>query len=107
MQGVNDAKTLISKYLNKEAEYGGLLSKIADNEKAIENLKSESDELIEESKHLEMEREVLQSIKIKSQDLHGKIVLIQIHSSNSTLLTTRLPPRKTISTNSPSGCISS
>jgi hypothetical protein len=31
MQGVNDAKTLVTKYLNKEAVYGKLLSKIADN----------------------------------------------------------------------------
>jgi hypothetical protein len=37
---VNDAKTLVTKYLNKEAVYGELLSKIADNEKSIEHLKN-------------------------------------------------------------------
>ena len=31
IQGVNDAKTLVNKYLNKETVYGELLSKIADN----------------------------------------------------------------------------
>lgn len=31
MQGVNDAKNLVYKYLNKEAVYGELLGKIADN----------------------------------------------------------------------------
>jgi hypothetical protein len=29
MKGVNDAKTLVHKYLNKEAVYGELLGKIA------------------------------------------------------------------------------
>ena len=37
--GVNDAKTLIYKYLNKEQVYGELLGKIAENEKKIEGLK--------------------------------------------------------------------
>lgn len=38
--GVTDAKTLVKKYLNKETVYGELLSKIADNEKVLEQLKS-------------------------------------------------------------------
>lgn len=74
--GVNDAKNLVRKYLNKEAVYGELLGKIADNEKTIELHKNETEELIQELKILEMEREVLQSIKIKSQDLHGSSLLI-------------------------------
>ena len=40
--GVNDAKTLIFKYLNKEQVYGQLLGKIAENEKKIQNLKGET-----------------------------------------------------------------
>lgn len=62
----------MQKYLNKETVYGELLGKIADNEKTIEHLKNQTEDLIQESKNLEMDREVLQSIKIKSQDLHGK-----------------------------------
>lgn len=54
IQGVNDAKTLVNKYLNKEAVYGELLSKIADNEKIIERLKNETEQLNQESKQLEM-----------------------------------------------------
>lgn len=71
MQGVSDAKTLINKYLSKESVYGELLGKISDNERDINDLKAEGERLIVESKALEAEREVLQSIKIKSQDLHG------------------------------------
>lgn len=44
--------TLVKKYLNKEAVYGELLSKIADNEKTIEQLKSETDKLNQEQKEL-------------------------------------------------------
>jgi cell division protein FtsB len=61
----------VHKYLNKEAVYGELLSKIADNEKVIEQLKNQTEELNQESKQLEMDREMLQSVKIKTQDLHG------------------------------------
>ena len=49
-QGVTDAKNLVKKYLNKETVYGELLSKIADNEKVLEQLKSQTDQLIQESK---------------------------------------------------------
>ena len=63
----------MQKYLNKEAVYGELLSKIADNEKVIENLKNETEQLNQESKQLEMEKEVLTSVKVKGQDLHGNI----------------------------------
>jgi hypothetical protein len=38
--GVSDAQSLISKYLTKEAVYGELLGKIADNERRITKLKS-------------------------------------------------------------------
>ena len=62
----------MNKYLNKEAVYGDYLGKISDNEKTIDQLKNETEDLIQESKQLEVEREDLQSIKIKSQDLHGK-----------------------------------
>ena len=44
----------MNKYLNKEAVYGELLSKIADNEKIIERLKNETEQLNQESKQLEM-----------------------------------------------------
>ena len=71
--GVADAKALITKYLNKEAVYGELLSKIADNEKTIQQLKSQTDQLVQEMKQLQIEKQVLQSIKIKSQDLHDDI----------------------------------
>lgn len=47
------------------------MGKIADNERIINDLKAEGEKLVGESKALEAEREVLQSIKIKSQDLHG------------------------------------
>ena len=50
IQGVTDAKHLVKKYLNKETVYGELLSKIADNEKVLEQLKSQTDQLIQESK---------------------------------------------------------
>jgi len=36
---VSDADTLVQKFLNKEAAYGDLLGKIADNEKKILILK--------------------------------------------------------------------
>jgi|JI9StandDraft_1071089.scaffolds.fasta_scaffold834233_2 hypothetical protein len=71
MKGVSDAKNLIHKYLSKETVYGELLGKIADNERTINNLKAEGERLFHESKSLEDEKEVLQSIKIKEQDLHG------------------------------------
>lgn len=41
--GVSDAETLVQKFLNKEAAYGDLLGKIAENEKKILILKEESE----------------------------------------------------------------
>lgn len=82
--GVNDAKNLVQKYLNKETVYGELLGKIADNEKTIEHLKNQTEDLIQESKNLEMDREVLQSIKIKSQDLHDHIKELEQYDERAT-----------------------
>lgn len=62
--------------------YGDYLGKIADNEKTIDFLKSEAERLIAETKTLELEKEVLMSVKIKSQDLHGIYHLIQTTSSS-------------------------
>lgn len=98
IQGVNDAKTLVNKYLNKEAVYGELLSKIADNEKSIEQLKNETEALIQESKQLEMDKEVLQSVKIKTQDLHGNNALMQTTSKICKPLTTGPSRQKHIRT---------
>lgn len=50
--GVNDADTFIHKFLNKEAVYGELLGKIADNEREIGNLKAQNEELHRERKTL-------------------------------------------------------
>ena len=69
--GVSDAKTLIYKYLNKEQAYGELLGKIAENEKKIENLKMETEILIKEEKELELDKETIDNMKIKSVELHG------------------------------------
>ena len=80
--GVTDAKALISKYLHKETVYGDYLGKIADNEKTIDFLKSEAERLIAETKTLQLEKEVLMSVKIKSQDLHGRYNLSQMTSSS-------------------------
>lgn len=44
--GVSDAQELIFKFLNKEQVYGELLSKIADNEKRIGELKQEKENLL-------------------------------------------------------------
>lgn len=96
IQGVTDAKTLVTKYLNKEIVYGELLGKIADNEKTIERLKTETETLNQESKAQEMELEVLNSVRIKSQDLHGSPPLTQT--------TSRRWSRSTRSPRLPSDC---
>lgn len=82
--GVTDAKTLVTKYLNKEIVYGELLGKIADNEKTIERLKTETETLNQESKAQEMELEVLNSVRIKSQDLHDDIKALEQIDEKST-----------------------
>lgn len=50
--GVSDAQELIFKFLNKEQVYGELLSKIADNEKRMTELKHEKETLLKERKGL-------------------------------------------------------
>ena len=50
--GVSDAETLVKKFLNKEADYGDLLGRIAQNEKRIEFLKNETEDLLHEQKVL-------------------------------------------------------
>lgn len=54
--GVSDAETLVKKFLNKEADYGDLLGRIAQNEKRIEFLKNETEDLFQEQKVLEGEQ---------------------------------------------------
>lgn len=50
--GTNDTQTLVSKFLNKESVYGELLSTIAENERKIEKLKHDKEELLRERKSI-------------------------------------------------------
>ena len=72
-QGINDTDTLIYKYLNKEAVYGDLLGRITQNEQKIQELKEEQEQLIKEQRELEMEKDTIQNIKIKTTDITRKI----------------------------------
>ena len=64
--GVNDADTLVTKFLNKESAYGDLLGKIAENEQRITELKREREELVATEKELEAEKEILDTTKIEA-----------------------------------------
>ena len=77
-QGINDTDTLIYKYLNKETVYGDLLGRITQNEQKIQELKEEQEQLIKEQRELEMEKDTIQNIKIKTTDVTRKIFLNQM-----------------------------
>lgn len=55
--------------MNKETAYGELLGKIAENERTIAELKSESEDLAKERRKLEAEQDVLSSNKLELKDL--------------------------------------
>ena len=59
--------------MNKEAVYGDLLGRITANEQRIVELKDETERLFEEAKELEVQRENIQNIKVKSVDLSSDL----------------------------------
>jgi len=71
--GTNDTQTLVSKFLNKESVYGELLSTIAENERKIEKLKHDKEELLKERKQIEDEMNLFEITKKANTDLSSTI----------------------------------
>ena len=67
--GVNTTESLVSKFLNKEGEYGALLAKITNEESRIVDLKTESDDLNKERRKLRSDRDALSAHKHDETDL--------------------------------------
>lgn len=71
--GVSDAQELVFKFLNKESVYGELLSKIADNEKRITELKQEKESLLKHRKLLKEEKQQYMFVKKEEVNLHDEL----------------------------------
>ena len=67
--GVNDAQTLVNKFLSKEEVYGDLLSKITENQRQIQLLRMDKDRYLKEIKKTEEELQELEAIKTYDEDL--------------------------------------
>jgi hypothetical protein len=67
--GVNDAQTLVNKFLSKEEVYGDLLSKITENERQIQVLRMDKERYLKEIKKTEEELQELEAIKTYDEDL--------------------------------------
>lgn len=67
--GVNDAETLVKKFLSKEEVYGDLLSKITENEREIQMLRMNKERYLKEIKKTEEELQELETIKTYDEDL--------------------------------------
>lgn len=62
---ITDSKELITRFLNRERDYGALLETIADKEHVLENIKAEQDKLQQANHELTLESEVINEQSVR------------------------------------------